>query len=43
MLYLLGERYINAMEKLAISDNAKTVLLPADIQQTVRGLLGIKP
>ena len=43
MLYLLGERYINAMEKLAGSDNAKTVVLPADIQQTLRGLLGSKP
>lgn len=43
VLYLLGERYINAMEKLATSDNAKTVVLPADIQQTLRGLLGTKP
>jgi len=42
VLYLLGERYINAMEKLATSDNAKTVVLPADIQQTLRGLLGTK-
>lgn len=43
VLYLLGERYINAMEKLASSDNAKTVLLPADIQQTLKGLLGTRP
>ncbi len=42
VLYLLGERYINAMEKLATSENAKTVVLPADIQQTLRGLLGTK-
>lgn len=39
-MYLLGERYINAMENLAASPNAKLVLLPADIQETVRGLVG---
>lgn len=39
-MYLLGERYISAMEKLAASNNAKVVLLPADIQATVKGMLG---
>lgn len=44
MFYLLGEKYIASIGKLAQSSNAKTVLLPADIQETVRGLLGkIKP
>jgi len=38
MLYLLGEKYIAAMGKLADSTNAKTVLLPADLQSTLRGL-----
>lgn len=38
MLYLLGEKYIAAMSKLADSPNAKTVLLPADLQSTLRGL-----
>ncbi|MFT3850049.1 MAG: SPFH domain-containing protein [Propionivibrio sp.] len=38
MLYLLGEKYIAAMTKLADSTNAKTVLLPADLQSTLRGL-----
>ena len=38
MLYLLGEKYIAAMGKLADSPNAKTVLLPADLQSTLRGL-----
>ena len=40
MRYLLGEKYIGAMGRLAESENAKTVLLPADIQETLKGLLG---
>lgn len=40
LAYLLGEKYIKSVEKLATSQNAKTVLLPADIQETVRGLMG---
>jgi regulator of protease activity HflC (stomatin/prohibitin superfamily) len=39
-LYLLGEKYIGAMGRLANSQNAKTVVLPADIQDTLRGLIG---
>jgi len=42
MRYMLGEKYITAMGKIAESQNAKTILLPADIQETVRGLLGKK-
>ncbi|MGE8063869.1 SPFH domain-containing protein [Pseudomonas sp. NPDC089569] len=38
--YLLGERYITAMESLAGSENSKIVLLPADLQGTIGGLLG---
>lgn len=38
MLYLLGEKYINSMTKLAESPNAKMILLPADLQSTLRGL-----
>ena len=38
MLYLLGEKYITSMTKLAQSPNAKLVLLPADLQSTLRGL-----
>ena len=41
-MYLLGERYIDAMQSLAASDNAKIVVLPADLQETVRGLMGKK-
>ncbi|MFA6280088.1 MAG: SPFH domain-containing protein [Bdellovibrionales bacterium] len=40
LAYLLGEKYIRSMEKMATSQNAKTILLPADIQDTVRGLMG---
>lgn len=40
MLYLLGEKYIRALDKLAASDNSKIVLLPADLQETLRGILG---
>ncbi len=39
-MYLLGERYISAMESLAASNNAKLVVLPADLQEAVRGMLG---
>jgi len=39
-LYLLGEKYITAMENLSKSDNAKMVILPADIQKTVQGIFG---
>ena len=42
MRYMLGEKYIAAMSRLADSQNAKTLLLPADIQETLRGLLGRK-
>jgi len=40
MMYLLGEKYIASLEKLAQSDNAKVVLMPADLQETLRGLMG---
>jgi regulator of protease activity HflC (stomatin/prohibitin superfamily) len=42
MRYMLGEKYLAAINRLASSDNAKTVLLPADIQETIKGLLGKK-
>ena len=38
MLYLLGEKYITSLTKLAESQNAKMILLPADLQGTLRGL-----
>ena len=36
--FLLGDKYIDAMRELSESDNAKTVILPADLPQAVRGL-----
>ncbi|AVZ80494.1 hypothetical protein C3497_14450 [Zoogloeaceae bacteirum Par-f-2] len=40
MLYLLGEKYIAALEKLGDSENSRIVVLPADLQETLRGLIG---
>lgn len=40
MSYLLGEKYIAAMERLGEKDNAKLVILPADLQEAVKGLFG---
>lgn len=42
VIYLLGEQYIKAMNDMAQSDNAKTVVLPADILSTIKGLVGDK-
>jgi len=40
MRYMLGEKYLAAMGKLAESTNAKTIVLPADLQESLRGVLG---
>ena len=40
MSYLLGEKYITALERMGDKDNTKVVVLPADLQEAVRGLLG---
>ena len=40
MRYMLGEKYLSAMSKLADSANAKTIVLPADIQEALGGILG---
>jgi regulator of protease activity HflC (stomatin/prohibitin superfamily) len=42
LYYLLGEKYIQGFTQLAESPNSKIVLLPADIQDSLRGLLGRK-
>ena len=39
-VYLLGERYVEAVRQLAQSPNAKTLLLPADVLRAVQGILG---
>jgi len=41
-LYLLGEKYISSISRVATSDNAKVVLLPADLQESLRGLFAKK-
>ncbi|NHB57687.1 SPFH domain-containing protein [Acinetobacter shaoyimingii] len=41
--YLLGEQYVKAMQEMAKSNNAKTVVLPADIMNTIRGVMGRTP
>ncbi|MDO9271547.1 MAG: SPFH domain-containing protein [Rugosibacter sp.] len=38
--YLLGEKYIQTLGSLAVSENAKTVVLPADLQDALRGMFG---
>ena len=40
VMYLLGERYIEAVKDMSTSDNSKTILLPGDIPATVKGLMG---
>ncbi|MCC7487924.1 MAG: paraslipin [Burkholderiales bacterium] len=42
MLFLLGEKYIQAVDRMAGSPNSKIVLLPADLQEAVRGLFARK-
>ncbi len=42
MSYMLGEKYIAALERLGESGNAKLVVLPADLQDAVKGLFGRK-
>lgn len=42
MRYLLGQKYVEAMVALANSPNAKTIVIPADLQESLRGILGKK-
>lgn len=39
-MYLLGEKYITSIQNMASAPNAKTVLLPADLPNALRGILG---
>lgn len=40
VMYLLGERYIEAIKDMSSSDNGKLVLLPGDIPAALKGLMG---
>lgn len=39
MLYLLGEKYIEALEALSSSDNSKIIMLPSDLPEALRSFL----
>jgi len=39
-MFLLGDRYIGALKRLAESDNSKFVVYPADLQESIKGLFG---
>jgi regulator of protease activity HflC (stomatin/prohibitin superfamily) len=40
VMYLLGERYVDAIKQMASAENGKVVLLPGDLQAAVRGMFG---
>lgn len=42
VMYILGEKYVDAIRDMSVSDNAKTILLPADLPAAIRGMLGGK-
>lgn len=39
-IFLLGDRYITALQKLSESENSKTVVLPGDITSAIKNILG---
>ena len=40
VMYLIGEKYVDSLKKLSTSDNAKVVMMPAEIPTAIRGILG---
>ena len=40
VMYMLGERYVDAIKDMSESENSKLIVLPADIPAAVRGLMG---
>ncbi len=42
LLFILGERYVDAVKSLAASENAKIVALPADLPAALKGILGAR-
>ena len=39
-MFLLGDRYIQALNKMSMSENSKIVVLPGDVVNAVKGLIG---
>ncbi|OOZ42704.1 SPFH domain-containing protein [Solemya elarraichensis gill symbiont] len=39
VVYLLGEKYVGALENLSGSDNSKMVVLPADLPNAIKGMM----
>jgi regulator of protease activity HflC (stomatin/prohibitin superfamily) len=39
VMYLIGEKYVDAIKRLSASENAKVVLMPAEIPTAIRGML----
>ncbi|WP_227814538.1 SPFH domain-containing protein [Nitrogeniibacter aestuarii] len=40
--YVLGEKYVSALQHLSASDNSKIVVLPADLNEAIRGFFSKK-
>jgi len=40
VMFLLGEKYVEAVKAVSSSNNSKVIVLPADIPAAVRGILG---
>lgn len=39
VVYLLGEKYVKSLENVAMSDNGKMVVFPADIPAAIKGMM----
>lgn len=39
-MFLLGEKYVSAMREISTSENAKTIVMPADLNAAIRGIIG---
>jgi len=40
VMYILGEKYVDAIQDMSNSENAKTILLPADLPAAIKGMMG---
>ncbi|MCU7929579.1 MAG: SPFH/Band 7/PHB domain protein [Candidatus Thiodiazotropha sp. (ex Codakia rugifera)] len=39
VVYLLGEKYVGALENISVSDNSKMIVLPADLPAAIKGIM----